>query len=364
MHRQPAPATGDATTPELLVRLDAVRANARTVVESFDGRVLGVTKAVCGDPRVAGAMLEGGVDGLADSRLRNLTRLRAETDAELTLLRGPGPSAVEGVVATADRSLNSELAVVRALGAAARHEGVVHDVVLMVDIGDRREGVLPADAVEAAAQVADCEGVRLVGLGTNVGCFGGVVPTGGSMRSFVDLVERAEAVLDREFATVSGGSTVTLSLVEAGTLPERVDELRIGEGILLGTDVTGDREVPGLHTGAFELRAEVIECKRKPSTPSGPRGNDVDGEQPTFADRGERTRAILALGKQDATLSALSPVEEGVELLGGSSDHAVLDVTDAERSVDVGDTLAFSLSYRALVDACTSEYVTRRYVTE
>lgn len=348
-------------TPELLFRTDAIRANAEAVTTAFDGRVLGVTKAVCGDPSVARAMLDGGVDGLADSRLRNLDRLRAATDAELTQLRGPRQSATERVVATADRSLNSELAVVRALGAAAARRDRVHDVVLMVDIGDRREGVLPEDAVETAAEIADCDGVSLVGLGTNVGCFGGVVPTEASMRSFVALVERTEAVLGRALQTVSGGSTVTLSLVERGTLPDRVTELRIGEAILLGTDVTGARDVPGLRTDTVELRAEVIECKEKPSLPSGPRGNDVHGDRRVFADRGTRRRAVLALGTQDTALSGLTPLAEGVELLGGSGDHAVLDVTDADEAVGVGDTLSFSLSYGALVGAATSAYVHRRY---
>lgn len=345
--------------PTVHVDLAAVRENARAVCDRVDGRVLGVTKGVSAHPPVARAMLDGGVDGLADSRLLNLERLGSHVDAERTLLVSPAPDALDRVVACADRSLHSEPAVVEALAARARERGVTHDVVLMVDTGDRREGMLPEDTLPALRQVASVEGVRVVGLGTNVGCFGGVLPTPDAMAEFVDLVERAEADLGRRFPVVSGGSTVTLSLVEDGTLPDRVNELRVGEAILLGTDVTGDREIPYLRQDAVTFSASVVECKRKPSAPAGPRGKDVDGETPTFEDRGTRERAVLAVGKQDITPGELVPLDDGVEVLGASSDHTVCDVTEAG-DVAVGDRLSFRPGYRALVDAFTSEYVGRR----
>lgn len=348
-------------SPRLVVRLPAIRENAAVVSDRFDGRVLGVTKAVTADRNVANAMLSGGVDGFGDSRTRNLATLAETFDLERTLLRTPMISEVEAVVAVANRSLQSEPTVVEAISAAATRQERVHEIVLMVDTGDRREGVLPENAVETLERVVDLPGIRVVGLGTNVGCFGGVVPTADSMRSFVELVEQAESALGRRLPIVSGGSTVSLALLERGRLPDRINELRVGEGILLGTDVTGGREVNGLRTDAFELRAEVIECKEKPSLPIGERGNDVTGERPTFEDRGRRRRAIVAMGNQDVVADGLTPLEAGVSVLGTSGDHTVLDVTDAEREVGVGDTVTFRPSYRALVRASTSAYVTRAY---
>lgn len=350
---------GSSTAPRVVVRPDAVRENAAAVRERFDGRVVGVTKATCGDPVVAGAMLDAGLAGVGDSRLANLERVAAAHDAETTLLRLPMHSEVDRVAAAADRSLHSEPATVRRVGEAASRRGESHDVILMVDVGDRREGVLPADAPDVAARVSDYEGVDLVGLGTNVGCFGGVVPTAEQMTDFVDVVERTEAAAGRRFDVVSGGSTVTLPLVEDGTLPARVTELRVGEGVLLGTDVTTGRRIPYLRGDAFELRAAVVECKRKPSRPVGKRARNVGGERPAFEDRGLRERAILALGAQDVVVSELHPLDDGVEVLGGSSDHTVLDVTDADEDVAVGDELGFRPGYNALVRAFTSEYVRR-----
>jgi predicted amino acid racemase len=355
----------DVAAPTVRIDLDAVSENARAVCERFDGRIVGVTKAVSGDPAVARAMLDGGVDGLGDSRVLNLARLgdamgeADETVPERTLLVSPMLSDLDRVVEHADRSLHSEGEVVAALAETAREHGSTHDVVLMVDTGDRREGVLPEDAHPTIRQAVDLDGVRVVGLGTNAGCFGGVLPTRESMQAFVDLVADVEDALGRTFPVVSGGSTVTLELVDAGTLPDRVTELRVGEGILLGTDVSRGQEIPWLRQDAFTLHAEVIESKRKPSMPEGQRGRNVDGDEPALEDRGPRQRAILALGKQDVVPEKLTPLADGWEVLGASSDHTVCDVTDTPDTVTVGDTVAFRMGYRALVQSFTSEYVGR-----
>lgn len=360
------PPTTGADVPGPTVHVDprAVRENAAAVCERFDGSVVGVTKAVAGDPTVAAAMLDGGVDGIGDSRLLNLRRVGEHLDAERTLLQGPMLSDLEPVVRHAERSLHSEGEVVAALAETASQLGTTHDVVLMVDTGDRREGVLPGDALELVRATVDLEGIRVVGLGTNTGCFGGVLPTATSMREFVDVVGDVEAALDREFPVVSGGSTVTLPLVEDGTLPERVNELRVGEGILLGTDVSRGRTIGYLRRDAFTLEAAVIECKRKPSTPDGETGHTVEGSSREFEDRGLRSRAILALGSQDTVPSELTPLTDGVEVLGASSDHLVCDVTDATEPVAVGDSLRFRMGYQALTRSFTSEYVGRTVIDE
>lgn len=356
----------DASVPEPTVNVDlaAIRENARSVCDRFDGDVVGVTKAVAGDPAVATAMLSGGVRGIGDSRLRNLARIGEHVEADRTLLQSPMLSDLDRVVHYAERSLHTELEVLEALGALAVEHGIEHDVVVMVDTGDRREGVLPEDALPTIEDAVAVEGIRVVGVGTNTGCFGGVLPTSSSMQEFVAVVEAVEDALDREFGVLSGGSTVTLGLVWDGTLPARINELRIGEGILLGTAVSADRTIPYLRQDAFTLRAEVIECKRKPSTPSGSTGQNVDGERPSFVDRGVRDRAILGIGKQDTVPEQLTPLADGVEILGASSDHLICDVTDAHRDVDVGDTLSFRMGYRALVQAFTSEYVGRELIDD
>ena len=66
-------------TPYLTIDLDKIEHNARSVAalcRQHAIEVTGVTKGACGHPAVAKAMLRGGVASIADSRLRNLKRLR------------------------------------------------------------------------------------------------------------------------------------------------------------------------------------------------------------------------------------------------------------------------------------------------
>lgn len=354
MHTHADPASDRHSTPRIEIDLEAIRENAAAVTSRFDGRIVGVVKGVTGHPAIAQAMLDGGVVGVADSRVSNLARVGEALDTERTLLRVMQGER-EAIIPNAERSLHTEPAVVEALGRAAEAQGEHHEVILMVDMGDRREGVMPADTPGVLEQIVDTPGISVVGLGTNAGCFGGVVPGREMMDRFVDIVEIAEETLGREFSVLSGGSTVNLPLVEEGTLPSRVNELRIGEGILLGTNVTSDRTIDYLRQDAFTIHAEVIECKKKPSMPEGTQGLGANGKKPEFEDRGVHDRAIVALGLQDTVPNELTPIDHGVEILGASSDHLVCDVTETE--VAVGDTLAFKPGYHALVGAFTPQYV-------
>jgi len=47
----------------------------------------------------------------------------------------------------------------------------------------------------------------------------------------------------------------------------------------------------------------------------------------------------------------------GISVLGGSSDHLILDVEDAAENVKVGDELEFWPGYGALLALSTSPYV-------
>lgn len=343
--------------PVLRIDPAVVEENAARIVDRVDPAIVGVTKGVCGDPRVARAMLAGGVAGIADSRVANLVRLREGLDCDLLLLRSPMRGECPAVVETGACSMASEAATLRALSAAATEREVVHRVALAIDIGDRREGVLPEDLDGLFETAIDLPGIEVAGLATHVGSFAGVVPTRENVGRLVELVEASEARLDRRLSVVSGGSTNALALAFTDDLPERVTQLRIGEGILLGTDPATGEAIRGLETDAVELVAEVLECKRKPSAPEGERGRDAFGQETALEDRGIRRRAILALGRQDCAIDGLTPVREGVAVVGASSDHTVVDVTDAPGSVEVGDSLAFRPGYAALARAAAAPYV-------
>lgn len=334
---------------------ELIRHNAETVVAlcaAHGIEVVGVGKGSCGNVAIANAMLAGGVRMLGESHLPAMRRLRAGgITADFMLLRIPRISEALEIVQWAKVSLNSDVAVVGALSAAAVRLGVRHQVLLIVEMGDRREGVPCDQAVAAAGEMLQLPNIDLIGVAANWGCLGGVLPSVEKLEQLVAIAEQIERTYGVALPVISGGNTANLSLVLAGKTPARINQLRIGEGILLGTNVPIWNPIPGLRQDTFSLAAEVIEVYTKPSLPDGEIGYDAFGSVPTFPDMGERRRAIVAMGKQDLFVDALSPRRGGVSIVAASSDHTVLDVTDAEPPVQVGDEIVFDMAYAAVATA-------------
>jgi len=351
--------------PYVSIDLAKIEQNARAIVELCAQQgisVAGVTKATCGSPEVARAMLRGGCSSIGDSRLKNVRRLRAGgIETSYMLLRIPPLSRVEEVVASVDVSLNSELSVLSALSEAALRAGEVHDVIVMVDLGDLREGVWPEDVVPFVRRVLSLRGVRIIGLGANLTCYGGVIPTGRNMGRLARLVDEVEQTFGLRLECVSGGNSSTLPMIAAGEMPARINQIRVGEAILLGRETIRREPWPGTSQDAFLLHAEVIERKQKPSAPIGERAEDAFGGRPVFDERGDVVRALVNVGREDADVSGLVPLDDRLEVMGASSDYLIVDVTRAEEGARVGDQLVFSMNYAALLAAMDSEYVEKRY---
>jgi predicted amino acid racemase len=354
------------TTPYLTIDLDKIEHNTCTIVglcREYGIHVTGVTKATCGHPDVARAMLRGGVISIADSRLENIQRLKtAGVDAIFMLLRVPALSAVEEVIPLVDVSLNSELSTLEALSDAAGRQGKIHDVILMVDLGDLREGLWQDDLIPFVQQVIKLRGIRIAGLGTNLACFGGVMPSEHNMKQLVSYASKIENGFGLELEWLSAINSSALELSAAGKMPEKINHARIGEAILLGRETIHRKPWPGTFQNAFVLNAEIIELKKKPSVPVGERGEDAFGHLPDFEDHGERLRALLNIGHEDVDIAGITPVDPRITILGASSGYLVVDVTDAESDIHLGDELAFSMNYSALLAAMTSGYVYKQAI--
>lgn len=338
--------------------LAKVTANARAVVRALGGiDVVAVTKCTCGSPEVGRALLAGGAVALGESRHANAERLRAAgVGAPLWLLRSPVPALAAETVRLFDLTLVSEVETCAALDAAAAAQGRRHQVMAMVDLGDLREGVMPADLPAFVDAVEALEHVELAGVGVNLTCYGAIVPDERNMSELVGLARAAEARVGRRLL-VGGGNSGSIGMVASGRMPTGVTTLRVGETILHGVDTLTREPTLGLHTDVFELAAPVIECKVKPSMPRGTVAQDAYGNRPSFVDRGERRRAILALGRQDVMPEYLTPLDEGVEILGASSDHLICDVQAMAAPPRLGEVLRFRPNYAATVQLFTSPYV-------
>ncbi len=348
------------SAPRLDIDLDKIEHNTRTLVDRLAIRgvaVTGVMKATLGSPEVAAAFLRGGVSGLADARIENLeTMRRAGIAAPMTLIRSPMLSQADRVVAHADVSFNTELEVIERLSSIAVFVGKTHGVVLMVELGDLREGILPQDLEDAVRHTLRLPNIALVGIGANLACHSGVAPGPENMAELSALATSIEAAFGLELAIVSGGNSANLAWALGSARTGRINDLRLGEALLLGRETLDRQPIVGLYTDAITLCAEVIEAKFKPSLAWGEIAQSAFGELEAAVDRGSSWRTILALGRQDTDPEGLeSP--PGTEVLGTSSDHLVADL--GARRLPIGSEVSFQLNYSALLRAMTSPFVAR-----
>lgn len=344
----------------LEIDLEKITHNARTLVDRLTPRgisVTGVTKATLGSPEIARALLEGGVCELGDSRIENIENMRrAKVSQPMSLIRSPMPSQAKRVVTNVELSYNSELDTVRRLSCEASKLNRTHGVVLMVELGDLREGFMPADLVAATRTVIALPNIVFRGIGTNLACRSGTSPDAANMGELSRLATLLESTLDISIDTVSGGNSANLAWIFGGAPAGRINKLRLGEAILLGHETLYRRPIQGLHTDAITLVAEVIESKLKPTRPCGDIAQTAFGVRALATDCGKITQTLLALGIQDVDPDGLVP-PPGTAIIGSTSDHLV--ITSAAGRASIGSEVRFELNYSALLRAMTSPFVAR-----
>ncbi len=348
------------TAPRLEIDLDKIRHNTATLVSRLKAKgiaVMGVTKATLGNPRIARVMQNAGVQGLGDSRIENIeTMRRADVRATMTLIRSPMMSQADQVIANADISFNTELDVISKLSTAAHKAGQTHGVVLMVELGDLREGIMPEDMEHMVQETLRFPNIRLRGIGTNLACRSGASPDTRNMTALSDLANAIDATFDCTLDIVSGGNSGNLEWALGGANTGRINSLRLGESLLFGVETLHRQPIDGLYTDAVTLVAEVIESKSKPSKPWGVIAETAFGPQPPTEDRGTIEQSILAIGCQDTDPGGLLP-PSGITIIGASSDHLIVDT--GPHRLPVGAEIAFRPNYSAFVRAMTSPFVSK-----
>ncbi|MDR3242934.1 MAG: alanine/ornithine racemase family PLP-dependent enzyme [Clostridiales Family XIII bacterium] len=344
--------------PRVEVDLEKLGNNVREIVRrsaELGIQVAGVIKGCGGLPECAKVMADEGCTAIASSRLSQLEAAKENgVNSPLMLIRIPMLSDVPEVIRLADISLNSELSVLEALDSEAGRQRKRHNIILMVELGDLREGIWDRrELVHTALKVEnDFADLHLLGVGVNVGCYGSVAATVEKLSELVEAAEDVEAAIGRKLEIVSGGASTSLPRVMEKNMPARINHLRFGEAILFAKDLEDlwGINTPFLYKDVFTLKAEVVEVKVKPSYPIGEIAFDAFRNRPLYVDRGRRRRALIAVGKADyAFPEQLAPRDKGVEILGASSDHTILDIEEAERDIRVGDILEFDLCYAPAV---------------
>ena len=350
-------------TPRIEIDLSAVEHNARELVKRLHARgidVTGVTQATLGSPEVAKAMVNGGVKRLGDSRIENIEALRdAGVKVPVVLLRSPSPEWAERAVACATHSLVSDLDIVTALSVAAGKRALNHGIILMVEMGDLREGMMTADVLDAARVISRTRHVTLAGIGTNLASRSDVVPGDDQMQQLTGLASTIGSKFGVNPPIISGGNSSNLGWALGEGRVGAINDLRLGESILLGVDPLTARPIDGLRGDAFAVVAPVIESIEKPSASWGVRAGTASGAPAQARGRGTIIQTIVALGSQDVDPDGLKP-PAGYTVLSASTDHLVLETPTR---LAAGTEIRFGVNHLALMRAMTSPFVVERLLT-
>ncbi|MGS0972624.1 MAG: ornithine racemase Orr [Candidatus Izemoplasmataceae bacterium] len=348
--------------PQIVIDLKKYQHNLQYLLDLVHQKnmtLMAVSKVFCADQKIINIMNEEKVDFIADSRIENLESM--DTKIPKVLLRIPMLSEVEKVVKYSNISLNSELETIVLLDKASQELNVKHDVILMIDLGDLREGIFNENEVyKTINAILQLNAINLRGIGTNLTCYGGVIPTEETLKRLVEYKTQIEDRFNITLDIISGGNSSNLTLLLQNQIPEEINNIRLGEAIVLGRETAFGDYLDQMYTDIFTLKAEIVEIKDKPSIPIGTIGMNAFGKVPIFKDKGEIRRAIIAIGAQDVDHTELIPYDT-IEAIGSSSDHIILDVTDSINDYKVGDIISFRLTYSSILSLMTSKYVKKVY---
>jgi predicted amino acid racemase len=314
-----------------------------------------VTKAFQGHPVIAQVMIDAGAEMLADSRLDNIKKM---TQAGITipkiLIRTPMLSQATNVVKCCEMSMNTEIHIVQRLSREAKQQNINHGIIIMIELGDLREGIMPSCVFDFIHKIIALPNIIIKGIGTNLACRYGIAPDNQKMEFLSNIADEIESKFGLSLDIISGGNSASILWALNHTGQTRVNNIRIGEAIYLGCDPLKQEKIKGLYTDAITLTAEVIESKIKPSLPWGSRGLNAFGENKNILDKGLVSQNILALGRQDVSISGLS-APKGMKIMSATSDHLIVETLD--KPLVVGQKVEFNLDYSALLSCMASSCV-------
>ncbi len=357
--------------PVLEVNVKKITSNAKVITKLCNNsgiRVAGIIKGFGGIVAGARALVKGGCDQIGSSRIEQLKALKNKGfKTPLLLVRIPMMCEIEDVVKYSDMCLVSEKETLIMLNREAEKQNKKYGVVLMYDLGDLREGVFSRSELINLSRLVEYNLSSLVleGIGTNLSCYGSVAPTNKNLTELSEAADDIEKILNRKLNIVSGGGTTTLPLLVRGGVPEKINHLRIGEGIINTQDLPlyWDTDIEGLDKDTFVLKAQIIEVNEKPTHPVGELMVNAFGEYAHYEDRGIRKRAIIALGNQDVgDSSKIVPKDKNIIVLGASSDHTILDIHECKSEYKLGDIVEFNVLYQSMLFTTLSKYINKKII--
>lgn len=325
-----------------------------------------VTKLLCGNRDYIAEVIRLGAREIHDSRISNLKVVKSiDPGIQTVYIKPPARRSIEKVVRYADVSFNSEYDTIKRLSDEAQKQHKVHKIIIMIEMGDLREGVVGENVMDFYGKVFRLPSISIVGLGTNLNCLHGVMPSQDKLIQLILYKQLLEEKFNRKIPWVSGGTSVTIPLLMKSLLPAGINHFRVGEILYFGLNLFTMETVEGMKDDIFKLHAEIIELYEKPKVPTGELAENPSGDILTIneEDYGKKSyRAILDLGLLDISPEYLLPDDEKIEVTGASSDMLVVDLGETNLNYKVGDLVTFKLRYMGALSILNSSYIEKRVV--
>ncbi|MBL1213332.1 MAG: alanine/ornithine racemase family PLP-dependent enzyme [Ignavibacteriae bacterium] len=302
------------------------------------------------------------VHSIADSRLSNLKVIKKINPKLVTMyIKPPAPSLAKSIVEFADISMNSSLETIEVLNEEAMRQDVIHKIIVMIEMGELREGVLRDNVLRFYDKVFNLSNIDIIGIGTNLGCMYGIEPTYDKLIQLSLYEQLIEAKFGHNLQIVSGGSSITLPYSLEQKLPKGANHFRIGEAAFLGVSPLNNKKFKNLSTNALEFKAEILEIEKKSYSPDGIVGDGNIGHISDKVDEAdpyaESYRAIVDFGVLDVEVDNLISKNKNISYFGTTSDMTVYDLGNSKSKIKVGHKLKFTPNYMAAARLLNSKYV-------
>ena len=323
-----------------------------------------VSKVLCGNKEYLKLLLDLGIREIHDSRISNLKAIKSiNPNVQTVYIKPPPKKSIKSLVRYANVSLNSEYETIKMISEEAQRQKKKHSIIIMIEMGDLREGILGEDLVDFYSSIFRLPNIEVIGLGTNLNCLNGIMPTHDKMIQLSLYKQLIEAKFNKKIPWVSGGSSVTIPLIYKKMIPKGVNHFRIGETMFFGNNLITGEPLKGMKNDVFKLYAEVIEVIEKPKVPIGEIGTNVAGESPEINenDYGKTSfRAILDIGLLDIDIKNIKPIKRSYKFSGASSDMIILDIGRNSGKLHIGNMVEFHLDYMGALRILNSDYIDKR----
>lgn len=323
-----------------------------------------VTKFLCGNREFLTEVLSLDIKQICDSRITNLKIIKSiNPNVETIYIKPPARGSVSNVVKYADISMNTEIGTINHLSKEAQKQNKTHKIIIMIELGELREGVMGDDFIDFYEKVFKLKNIEVVGIGANLSCLYGVLPNHDKLIQLSLYEQLIEAKFNRQIPYVSGGSSVTIPLILQNLMPKGINHFRVGETLFLGTDVYHDAPLKNLNANIFRLFAEIIELIEKPIVPRGEMGTNLEGHTFDFDDKligATSVRAIVDIGLLDVEQKHINPVDPNLKFVGASSDMLVINLGENKKNYKIGDLIEFTMDYMGALRVINSKYIEKR----